>query len=67
MSAEDFWMKKDPISSYKSKMIENNQFNKQEIIEKIEIISAEINEAFLFAKESPFPDESLLNLHIYKD
>jgi TPP-dependent pyruvate/acetoin dehydrogenase alpha subunit len=63
----DFWMKKDPISSYKSKMIENNQFNKQEIIEKIEIISAEINEAFLFAKESPFPDESLLNLHIYKD
>jgi len=63
----NYWMKKDPISSYKSKMIENNQFNKQELIDKIEIISAEINEAFAFAKESPFPDESLLNLHIYKD
>ena len=61
------WLKKDPINSYKSKMIKSHQLNEKEILESMEAISAEINEAFKFAKESPFPDQSILNKHIYKD
>ena len=39
----------------------------KEILENIDAISSEIDEAFNFAKESPFPDQSILNQHIYKD
>ena len=63
----EHWVKRDPISSYKSKMIKRNQLKEKEIIENTEAISAEICEAFKFAKESPFPDQSFLNQHIYKD
>jgi len=63
----DQWKKRDPISSYKSRMIESHKITEQQIIENIEVISAEIDEAFKFAKESPFPDQSSLNHHIYKD
>jgi TPP-dependent pyruvate/acetoin dehydrogenase alpha subunit len=63
----DQWIKRDPIASYKARMIETHQLTEQQIIEKIEVISNEIDEVFKFAKESPFPDQSLLNQHIYKD
>lgn len=62
----DQWVERDPINNYKSKMIENHKLTEKEIIENIGIISTEINEAFKFAKKSPFPDESILNQHIYK-
>ena len=63
----DQWMKRDPIASYKAKIIEDEQLSEIEILETIEAISSEINEAFRFAKESPFPDSKVLNQHIYKD
>ena len=63
----DQWVKRDPIDSYKSRMIENHKLTEKEIIENIEVIFTEIDEAFKFAKESPFPDQSTLNQHIYKD
>jgi TPP-dependent pyruvate/acetoin dehydrogenase alpha subunit len=63
----DQWIKRDPIESSKSRMIENHKLTEKEIIENIEIISTEIDEAFKFAKESSFPDQSILNQHIYKD
>ena len=63
----DQWVKRDPIASYKSRMIEDHQLTEKEIIKTVEVISTEIDEAFRFAKESPFPDQSVLNQHIYKD
>jgi len=63
----DQWVKKDPISSYMAKIVKNHELTELEIIEKIEALTTEIDEAFNFAKESPFPDQSLLNQHIYKD
>ena len=48
-------------------MIEDHQLTEKEIIKTIEVISTEIDEAFRFAKESSFPDQSVLNQHIYKD
>ncbi|MBT6315133.1 MAG: thiamine pyrophosphate-dependent dehydrogenase E1 component subunit alpha [Alphaproteobacteria bacterium] len=63
----DYWITRDPISSYKARMIKTHQLTDQQIIKKTEVISTEIDEAFKFAKESPFPDQSVLNQHIYKD
>ena len=63
----DQWIKRDPIASYKASIIEDGQLSEIEIIETVEAISAEIDEAFRFAKESPFPDPGVLNQHIYKD
>ena len=63
----DHWVKKDPISSYKAYLVENYKLNEKQILKYIETISIEIDEAFKFAKESAFPDKSILNQHIYKD
>ena len=63
----DDWKKRDPINSYKPSMIKNHKLTEKDIKENIDTISTEIDEAFKFAKESPFPDQSLLNQHIYKD
>jgi len=63
----DEWQKRDPIKSYKPRMIKNHKLTEKDIKENIDAISTEIDEAFKFAKESPFPDQILLNHHIYKD
>jgi TPP-dependent pyruvate/acetoin dehydrogenase alpha subunit len=61
------WQKRDPISSFKPRMTKNHKLTEKDIKKNIDTISTEIDEAFKFAKESPFPDQSLLNQHIYKD
>jgi len=61
------WLKRDPIKTFEALIIKNNQISKDDISEAKEIISLEIDDAFKFAKESPFPDLSILNQHIYKD
>ena len=61
------WQKRDPINFYKSRTINNHRLTEKDIKKNIDTISTEIDEAFKFAKESPFPDQSLLNQHIYKD
>ena len=63
----DSWIKKDPVNTYKSKLIQNNELDENELNENLRIISNEIDEAFKYAKESPFPDLSILDKHIYKD
>ena len=45
-----------------------NKFDVENIsAENVNSISAEIDYAFKFAKESPFPDQHILDDHIYKD
>ena len=61
------WLKRDPIKTFEALIIKNNQISKDDISEAKEIISLEIDDAFKFAKESPFPALSILNQHIYKD
>jgi pyruvate dehydrogenase E1 component alpha subunit len=63
----DKWIKRDPVSTYEALLVEKNQLSEKDILEVKEIISNEIDEAFKFAKESPFPELSILNQHIYKD
>ena len=63
----DKWIKRDPLSTFSDLLIEKNQLSKNSILEIKEIITIEIDEAFKFAKLSPFPDLSILNQHIYKN
>ena len=63
----DKWIKRDPLSTFSDLLIEKNQLSKNSILEIKEIITTEIDEAFKFAKLSPFPDLSILNQHIYKN
>jgi TPP-dependent pyruvate/acetoin dehydrogenase alpha subunit len=63
----DQWLKRDPIQAYKSKLIESQELSEEELAENIKSISVEIDNAFKFAKESSFPDQHILNEHIYKD
>ena len=63
----DKWLNKDPIQVYKSKLIKSKELSEEELEEKINSISIEIENAFKFAKESAFPDHTILNDHIYKD
>lgn len=61
------WLKRDPLNTFETLLVNNNQLSKDKILEIREIISTEIDDAFKFAKESPFPDLSILNQHIYKN
>jgi len=61
------WLKRDPLNTFENLLVNNNQLSKDKILEIREIISTEIDDAFKFAKESPFPDLSILNQHIYKN
>ena len=48
-------------------ILEKGIANEDQIQEKTDNIKAEIEEAFTYAKNSPFPDIEVMNQHIYKD
>ena len=50
------WKKQDPISVLKDKLLNENLISEDQNQEIISKIGIEINEAFVFAKESPFPE-----------
>ncbi len=59
------WQKKDPVERMKRYMKTKKLINDQ-IIERIEVkINKEIQDAFRFAKESPFPTEKLSEGLVY--
>mgnify|MGYP001280152095 CR=1 FL=1 len=61
------WKKNDPVASYEASIIEKNQITEKEILKMKEILKTEIDEAFKYAKDSPFPELNVLNQHIYKN
>ena len=61
------WMKQCPIKSFEKKIFLKRLINKNDIKKMKEKINSEINSAFRYAKESPFPNVEILNQHIYKD
>ncbi len=61
------WKQNDPVVNYEAYIIEKKQITEKEILKMKEALNAEIDEAFKFAKESPFPEADILNQHIYKD
>ena len=61
----DHWESKCPILRAKNLLLSQNKLSKGEVEDMEQNIKEEIDEAFLFAKESPFPDEQELLTHIY--
>ena len=61
------WMEKCPVENFERKMLQNGIFSENDVNTYKEAINSEIEEAFLFAKESPFPTIDLLNQHIYEE
>ena len=60
-------MEKCPVENFERKMLQNGIFSENDVNTYKEAINSEIEEAFLFAKESPFPTIDLLNQHIYEE
>ncbi|MDD5773379.1 MAG: thiamine pyrophosphate-dependent dehydrogenase E1 component subunit alpha [bacterium] len=60
------WKKKDPIKKFERYLLENNIFKKIdfEMIEN-EVIT-EVNDAYIFTRESSFPKASELNKYVFK-
>jgi pyruvate dehydrogenase E1 component alpha subunit len=50
------WLAKDPIKRFKEKLLQTNTLTEPEIQQIEKEVSAEIEEAVKFAKESPYPD-----------
>lgn len=61
----DHWQAHCPIRQLKEKLIKNNLISFDEIKEMEKMIDYEINEAFVYAKNSPFPNQNELLTHIY--
>ena len=58
------WLPKDPIARARASLVENGV--RQEELERIEQeIRLELEEAVVFARESPYPDESELLDHVF--
>jgi TPP-dependent pyruvate/acetoin dehydrogenase alpha subunit len=51
------WEKKDPIYNYEKKLLEKGDITENEIISMNQRVLEEVNSAFDFAENAPFPDE----------
>lgn len=61
----DYWKRRCPVLNLKTKLLGNNLCSQAELIEIEDKIRQEINVAFEFAKNSPFPKKEDLTTHIY--
>ena len=59
------WKKRDPVNLLDVRLLENNILGRLEMDIMAETINSEIDEAVIFAKQSPFPEESMLLEDIY--
>ena len=53
------WKKRDPVNLLDVRLLENNILGRLEMDIMAETINSEIDEAVIFAKQSPFPEESM--------
>ncbi|MCB1110499.1 MAG: thiamine pyrophosphate-dependent dehydrogenase E1 component subunit alpha [Chlamydiia bacterium] len=50
------WLERCPIKTYQQKLLDENVLSEQDTQEMRETLSQEIDDAFTFAQESPFPE-----------
>lgn len=62
----DYWMDRCPIKTLERLLLKNNIVSESEKIQMCESIEKEIEGAIVFAKESPYPDESTLLTDVFK-
>jgi len=66
-SEEEFlsWQKLEPIARFEQWLADNNLMTQQAMANIRQQVKETINQAFDFAKTSPFPDASTLDKHVY--
>ena len=62
----DYWMDRCPIKALESFLLKHDIVSESEKIQITRGIEEEINEAIVFAKESPYPDEDSLLGDVFK-
>ena len=62
----DYWMNRDPIKTLEGFLANHHAMSESEKIQIHKSIDKEIEEAILFARESPYPDESSLLTDVFK-
>jgi acetoin:2,6-dichlorophenolindophenol oxidoreductase subunit alpha len=63
----DAWKKKDPIDSFKKCLLEDLKINEFKLLQIENTVDLEIRKAFLFAQNSPYPNEDELVDFIFKE
>lgn len=66
---EDFirWRKRCPLASLENRLVKDNILNASKIAEFKQAIQAEVDEAVIFAKNSPYPENNEMLADIYAD
>lgn len=63
----EFWKERDSIKNCKDSMLKLGQINEKEINELYEKIQLEVDQAFLYAEEAPFPSPDTAFQDVYSD
>ena len=61
------WKKKDPIPLLESQLLSQDTIRQTDIEEMDKIIQSEVEQAFIFAEESPFPDPEETFKGLYRE
>jgi TPP-dependent pyruvate/acetoin dehydrogenase alpha subunit len=61
------WRRKDPIPNFENYLLENEVLEKADVEEIKREVEKEVEEAHLFAKDSPYPKESDLAEYVFKE
>ena len=60
------WLQKDPIKLFKSYLSQNNLVDEETLDETRREVQSEVDDAHIFAKNSPMPDRRELTRDVYK-
>ncbi len=61
------WKQKDPVEVFEAKLCGDEVLSKEALSEMERSIVAEVNDAFAFAENSPFPSPDQLGKYLYKE
>ena len=61
------WKKKDPVSNLESQLLKEDVLDEKQMKEIKESIKIDVDKAFIFAEQSPFPDSNEAFTQLYRD
>jgi len=60
------WLERDPIKRFEKYLMDNSLMNEQELYNIKQEAKREVDDAHIFAKDSPFPDRNELTKYVYR-
>ena len=61
------WMKKDPIIRFEKVLLKNKVFTREELRMILKETEAEVYDAYVFARNSPYPETGELTKYVFKE